>query len=182
VRQALIPFAIVALSASSCAFAADYLTVDQARQVLFPSAIQFEERVSALNPSQLEAVAQTGKVSARTTTWRYWAALDKSGNLLGHVVVDNVIGKFELITYAVGVSDQGVVQGVEILSYRENHGGEIRLASWRKQFQGKTVGQPIKIAQDIAGISGATLSCNHVTDGVRRIVAVLSVLSSAPKS
>jgi hypothetical protein len=31
------------------------------------------------------------------------------------------------------------------------------------------------VGDDIANISGATLSCTHVTDGVRRIVAMLQV-------
>jgi len=31
------------------------------------------------------------------------------------------------------------------------------------------------LGDDIANISGATLSCTHVTDGVRRIVAVVAL-------
>jgi len=31
------------------------------------------------------------------------------------------------------------------------------------------------VGDDIANISGATLSCTHVTDGVRRIVAVVAL-------
>jgi Na+-translocating ferredoxin:NAD+ oxidoreductase RnfG subunit len=89
------------------------------------------------------------------------------------VVVDNVVGKFELITYAVGIALDGSVKQVEILSYRESHGGEIRLPAWRKQFGGKTLAAPIKLGDDIANISGATLSCTHVTEGIRRIVAVV---------
>jgi Na+-transporting NADH:ubiquinone oxidoreductase subunit NqrC len=85
------------------------------------------------------------------------------------------MGKFELITYALGVTPAGVVQGLEILSYRESHGGEVRLAHWRKQFVGKTVNSPLRSSEDIVLISGATLSCNHITDGTRRILAVLSV-------
>ena len=37
----------------------------------------------------------------------------------------------------------------------------------------------MKAGDDIAIISGATLSCEHITDGVRRIVAVLKVLRDA---
>ena len=62
---------------------------------------------------------------------------------------------------------------IEILSYRESHGGEIRLPAWRRQFVGKTSAAPLRLGDDISNISGATLSCQHVTDGVRRIVAVV---------
>ena len=64
---------------------------------------------------------------------------------------------------------------VEILAYRESHGGEVRLPAWRRQFVGKTAASPLRVGDDIANISGATLSCTHVTDGVRRIVAIVEL-------
>jgi len=42
-----------------------------------------------------------------------------------------VIGKHELITYAVGIGSDGAVRGVEILDYRETRGGEVRDPRWR---------------------------------------------------
>ncbi|HWI11259.1 MAG TPA: FMN-binding protein, partial [Burkholderiaceae bacterium] len=95
------------------------------------------------------------------------------------VVTDAVIGKVELIDYAVGIALDGSVKQIEILSYRESHGFEIRLPAWRKQFVGKGAGAAIKVGDDIANISGATLSCTHVTDGVRRIVAVVALARRA---
>jgi hypothetical protein len=35
------------------------------------------------------------------------------------------------------------------------------------------------VGEDIANISGATLSCQHVTEGIRRIVAVVDVARRA---
>jgi Na+-translocating ferredoxin:NAD+ oxidoreductase RnfG subunit len=91
------------------------------------------------------------------------------------VVVDEVIGKFELITYAVGVGLDGAITQIEVLSYRESHGSEIRIAGWRKQFVGKTSAAPIRVGEDIANISGATLSCKHITDGIKRVVSVVDL-------
>jgi hypothetical protein len=90
-------------------------------------------------------------------------------------VIDEVIGKFELITYAVGMGLDGAVKQVEVLSYRESHGHEIRLPAWRKQFVGKTSASPLHVGEDIANISGATLSCNHVSEGVKRVVSVVDI-------
>ena len=61
--------------------------------------------------------------------------------------------------------------GIDILAYRESHGSEVRLPAWRSQFVGKGPADPIKLGADVANISGATLSCTHITDGVHRIVA-----------
>ena len=65
-------------------------------------------------------------------------AAQHAGATLGCVVVDKVIGKVELIDYAVGIGADGAVRQVEILSYRESHGSEMRLPAWRRQFVGKT--------------------------------------------
>jgi Na+-translocating ferredoxin:NAD+ oxidoreductase RnfG subunit len=40
---------------------------------------------------------------------------------------------------------------------------------------GKTSQSPLKLDRDIKNISGATLSCRHVTDGVKRLLAFYEV-------
>ena len=111
---------------------------------------------------------------ARSASWQVRVARH-AGATLGFVVTDDVVGKVELISYAVGIGLDGNVKQVEILAYRESHGFEIRLPSWRRQFVGKGAGAPLRVGDDIANISGATLSATHVTDGVRRIVAVVAL-------
>ncbi|MBS0447069.1 MAG: FMN-binding protein [Proteobacteria bacterium] len=170
-------FAPIALAASvlapTSAHAIDYLTAEQAAKLIFPDADAFEARPLTLNAAQLQQLDAQG-VKARSASWRVQVA-KRGGAELGVVVYDAVVGKVELIDYAVGIALDGSVKQVEILSYRESHGFEVRLPAWRKQFVGKGVGAPIRIGDDIDNISGATLSCTHVTDGVRRIVAVVAV-------
>ena len=155
------------------AFAVDYLSVDQAARLVFAQADKFEPREWLLDAAQLQKLAATG-LAPRSARWPVLLAWQGS-TLLGVLVADAVIGKFELIGYAVGIGADGSVRQVEILSYRESHGHEIRLPAWRRQFVGKTVTAPLRVGDDIANISGATLSCGHVTDGVRRIVAVVDL-------
>jgi hypothetical protein len=64
------------------------------------------------------------------------------------------------------------VRSLDILAYRESHGDAIRLASWRAQFTGKTAADPVRLDDDIRNVSGATLSCRHVTEGVHRLLAL----------
>jgi Na+-transporting NADH:ubiquinone oxidoreductase subunit NqrC len=161
-------------AAPTGAFAIDYLTVEQAQALMFPQADAFLPRRVALDAAQLRSVAARAGVPARTVQWQVMAA-QQADRLLGYLVVDQVIGKFELITYAIAIDADGTLRQLEVLSYRESHGGEIRLPAWRRQFVGKRVEGPLRVGEDIANISGATLSCTHVTDGVRRIMAVLAV-------
>jgi Na+-transporting NADH:ubiquinone oxidoreductase subunit NqrC len=167
--------AVVAGAASVPAFATQYLTVEQAQKVIFPEATAFRRQDVALTTAQMQQVVRLAGVSARSVNWQVLAAF-KGDALVGYVVLDDVIGKFELISYAVGVNPDTTVRQVEILTYRESHGGEIRNPAWRKQFAGKRAQGGIAIGEGIANISGATLSCTHVTDGVRRIAAIAQVV------
>ncbi len=155
------------------AFAVDYMSADQAAKLMFPEAQSFDAATVSLDAAALQKLDAAG-VKPRSAQWQLKAA-HSGGKTLGWVVVDEVVGKFELITYAVGLNADGSVRQVEVLSYRESHGHEIRLPAWRKQFAGKTAAAPMRVGDDIANISGATLSCRHVTEGVRRIVAVVDL-------
>src|SRR4051794_25202392 len=89
----------------------------------------------------------------------------------GFFIVDYVIGKHLVIDYAVALSPEGTIKQIEILNYRESYGGEIRNPDWRKQFVGKGPQSRFALNQGINNISGATLSCRHVTEGIHRILA-----------
>lgn len=103
-----------------------------------------------------------------------WRAT-QSGKLQGFFIVDYVIGKHLVIDYAVALSPDGKVKQIEILNYRESYGGEIRNPDWRKQFVGKGPRSRFALNDGINNIGGATLSCRHVTEGVRRVLATYEV-------
>jgi Na+-translocating ferredoxin:NAD+ oxidoreductase RnfG subunit len=161
------------------AHAEDFLTVQQAQQVLFPHATLFLDSAISLTDAQLDNIKKISGVRQRQQVQKAWRA-EKNGELLGWFMVDEVIGKHDFITYATAISTDGKVVGIEILSYRETHGGQIRQPQWRSNFVGKTLQDEFKLGGDIPNISGATLSCRNVTDGVKRLLAIYQIaLSSA---
>ena len=170
----------VLLTLGVSASATQYATPEEAALRCFPEATAFNENTLQLSPDELRAVAQAAGLPARSAAWRTMTAM-KGDAPLGIVVFDAVLGKFELIDYAVGLGIDGKVRNVEIMAYRESHGYEVRLPAWRKQFVGKGVEARLRVSEDIANISGATLSSTSVTDGVRRIVAVVSTLRANGK-
>ena len=172
-RIVLATCVLASVAVPTTAFAVDYLSAEQAAKLMFPDADAFESRNLTLDSAQLQQLDASG-VRARSANWSVQIAR-RAGATLGFVVTDAVIGKTELIGYAVGIALDGSVKQLEILSYRESHGFEIRLPAWRKQFVGKGATAALHVGDDIANISGATLSCTHVTDGVRRIVAVMAL-------
>jgi hypothetical protein len=167
----LLPFGIVATPLAQVAYAAQYMTVEQAQRAAFPDATAFAATEPA--PDALRAIA-----AAPGWMPKIWHA--RAGDRdLGWLIIDQVIGKSELITYAVALDPNGAVISIEILDYRESHGGEIRLAGWRKQFVGKTGADPVELNKDIKNISGATLSCRHVTEGVQRLLKLYKAVFAA---
>lgn len=163
----LLPLGLAATPVAHVAYAVQYMSVEQAQRAAFPDATEFATR--PLDAANLAAAGAPQGWAPKV--WRARAG----GRDLGWLAVDQVIGKSELITYAVALDANGTVMSVEVLDYRESHGGEIRLAGWRKQFVGKTGGDPVELNKDIKNISGATLSCRHVTEGVRRLLKVYDV-------
>jgi Na+-translocating ferredoxin:NAD+ oxidoreductase RnfG subunit len=147
------------------AYATAYLTVRQAQAAIFPGA-QFTASFIQLNDGQRRVIEQASGVKVRQPLVKAWRV--QGG---GWFFVDEVLGKHEFITYAVGLSPDGRVAGIEIMEYRESYGGEVRNAAWRAQFAGKGAADPLKLDADIRNITGATLSSRHITDGVRRLLA-----------
>ena len=165
----------IASLASTSAFATQYLTVEQAQRVMFPDATAFKDAALQLSTEQMHQVEKLSGLPSRSVNWRVFSA-QRGDALLGYVILDDVIGKVELISYAVAVNPDASVRQIEILTYRESHGFEIRNPAWRKQFAGKSAQAGLTVGDGIANISGATLSCTHVTDGVRRIAAIAQVM------
>ena len=112
-------------------------------------------------------------------TWRFYLA-KTNGKVDGYAVIDSEVGKTEPITLMTFFDAKGVVTGVEILVYRETYGSEVTQPNWRKQFVGKKKEDPLKIGQDIANMTGATLSSRAVTKAVKRDIAVWNTLYGKP--
>jgi hypothetical protein len=162
------------------AVAADYMSVDAAQRAQFPQADHFEEIVLALNPSQKTTVSELAGPQPPHRSLRAWKAL-RGEQLLGYVFVDEVLGRQDMITYAIGIDPAGKIGILDVLAYRESHGGEIRGTAWRNQFDGRTGLEHLRFGADIKNIAGATLSCEHVTQGVRWITALWqTTLKSGP--
>jgi hypothetical protein len=171
----LIPIGTGAAAFAQMAHATQYMSVAEAQHAAFAEATAFRP----LAPPDAASATAVGAPPG-------WAPqlfeARKGDERQGWLIVDQVIGKSELITYALALDSHGAVISVEVLDYRESHGGEIRLAPWRRQFIGKTSADPVALNRDIKNISGATLSCRHLTEGVQRMLKFYAVALQAQGS
>ena len=166
-RMLFLPLAAVVVSSPAQALV--YLTVEQAQKLMFGDR-QLTAVPLALTAAQMAAIEKDSGVKVFAGSLRAWKADDG-----GYFFVDAVIGKHDLITYAVALTAAGKIRDVEILEYREAYGGEVRNAHWRAQFDGKQHGDALRPGRDVPNISGATLSCEHITDGIRRLLATYAI-------
>src|ERR1700730_10692715 len=165
--------ALAALTAApvQIVVATEYLSVEGAQKALFPQADLFSELVLSLNAAQREQVATLAGPQPPHRSLRAWNAM-RGGEIAAYVCVGEVIGREYFITSASGMDAAGRLAALEVLAYRESHGGEIRSDAWRRQFAGRQGLGQLRVQTDIKNIAGATLSCEHVTEGVRWLVAL----------
>ena len=127
---------LAALGPVPIVVAADFLSIDSAQKAVYPEADQFQEVFVAQSAEQLQSLMSRAGEQPTHGVIRIWKA-SRGGTLLGHVFVDEVIGRQNLITYAVGIDTSGALRNLEIMAYRESHGGEVRNPAWREQFSGR---------------------------------------------
>jgi hypothetical protein len=166
------PLIIIGLALATApivAHAKIYVSIEQAQKILIPNKSLTKNPIIITDELQ-DKMRSASSVRHPFQGDRIWKAADGSW-----FIVDEVVGKHEMITYAVALSPTGVVIGIEILDYVESYGYEVAEAQWRKQFIGKTAVDPIKLNQDIQNIGGATLSCKHLTDGVKRVAVLYDI-------
>jgi transcriptional regulator of nitric oxide reductase len=98
----------------------------------------------------------------------------RGDSLLGFAAVRNVKGKDQPITVLVAIDPADRLKDVDVLVYREPYGGEVAYEAWRRQFRGKNVADSLRVGREIRAISGATISVNAVTLGVKQLLADLT--------
>lgn len=169
-RLLLAPIAIYA----SSGYATTYFTLAQVQSAMLPNATWVSSEW-ALSQADKKAISAASKVNVRDATVKTWLA-----NTGERLIVDQVLGKHEFITYAVLLDKNGAVAQIEVMEYKETYGDQIRQPKWRAQFYGKQNGAALTLDQDIKNISGATLSCKHISDGVKRLLATHALVRARP--
>lgn len=161
----LIPAALVGSAIPGPARAIVFMGIEEAQRLIFPG-VALTENFVTLDQDQYNAlIDEVGgepygrKVRAWRTTAGEW------------FVLDQVPGKDNWITYAVGVDAKGSVRQIEILECEDNYDA-ITNAAWRTYFRGRQRKYDIR---HIPVLSGSTLSSQNMAVGVRRVLATIAI-------
>jgi len=167
----LLLFPAISLLIVGNTLGADVLSRDQVLNNAFPLAETFVRKVIRLSDEQMKKLSRESgqKISSRFVT----VYIAKNGDEnLGYGFIGYTKGKSSFIKYFVAITPDGKIHSIEIMSYRGEKGSEVRHEIFKKQFVGKRVDSNIKVGSDINAISGATISSQAITKGIRKIMYI----------
>ena len=96
--------------------------------------------------------------------------------LLGYAYLAQAPSKTAQFDYLVLLDTDLIVKKSKVLIYREEYGGEIGSKRWLKQFIGKSGDDILVYGNNIAAISGATISVRSMTNAMNNLLQSLKIL------
>ena len=158
--------------------AAQYLmTPEDAIADIFSEDFYTEEDTILLSNSEAKSLVHTLHRQIRDSVYIVHKVYSDQ-EFQGYALLTEEFGKYRPITMLIGVDPNFKVQGVRILVYRENRGGEVQRKRFLHQYRGKDSEDPIQINRDIINISGATISVRGVNSGVKKVLEILEMFYS----
>ena len=119
-----------------------------------------------------------GEVTTLDSGISYCIATDKDGKQAGYVFTAGAKGYGGTVSVMVGMDNEGVITGIEILSHSETPGLGMNATTpeFKGQYADKLVDSFVvnkagaSADNEISAISGATITSNAVTDAVNAAI------------
>jgi len=155
-----------------------FLREKDAARAIFGEHVTSTKKTLELSPAEVAELSRVLERKVEIKSYPYLEVRQEADPraLVGEIFVMDVIGQTQPITFAVGVKQDGTLQDVQVMVYREPHGDEIRERRFRAQFAGKKLQDPLVVGKDIDAISGATISSNSAAYAARKGLALADLL------
>lgn len=168
--------ALVLLAAAPRAEAALLLTQKQALALAFPRGEAVERKTAYLSDEQVKQAQRDGKVKIESRVWTYYVGAS-SGQIAGYAYFDTHIVRTLPETFMAVVEPDGTLRSVELLAFAEPEDYKPG-RRWLDQLKGKPR-EGFWVGRTIRNMTGASLTSQAMTDGVRRVMAVHALLHPA---
>lgn len=152
------------------------ISIAEAQQLFFPQNAKFNSLNTRRLADDYRQASREARVPSVFPRFKVWQ-VEIDGEFVGFFFTDDAIGKQDRFDFAVATDVNNRIIGTRVLRYRESHGYEIMQGWWLAQFVGLGPEAPIARGQEIDGISGATLSVDHMAESVRRLVKLAQRLN-----
>ena len=160
--------------------------LQNAYQTVFADASSFQDMTDFDSALATQIVSDAGY--ADDTIDNCVEALDESGNLLGYVItVTSSAGYGGDITFSVGITNEGMINGYSITSISETAGlgmkaRDVGEGTFSSQFENRAAEifsvtkSKASLSSEIDAISAATITSKAVTNGVNACVTYFNTL------
>gem|GEM_PF-672274 len=123
-------------------------------------------------PAKAKKNAESASKQKFANDFIYIYTVSNKGKVTSYGLLDNVYGKAMPITFLVLFDTKGNILSSHIVKYREQYGGEVADKGWNKQFKGKNKDSDYTVGKAIDSISGATISANSVSKGIKKLAVL----------
>lgn len=155
-----------------------FYALDEVKGLAFPDATRVEEReffLTAEQRSQIEALSHMAIETDFVTAYVGY----RSDELLGYAFIDTHQVRTLPETFLVVLGEDGEVSDTHVLAFYEPL-EYLPADRWLEQYRGKALAPDLEVGNRIAGITGATLTAEAINGGIRRALAIHTVLIARP--
>ena len=166
--------AVCLIGAPAAAQAKVFYSRAEALELAFPDAERVESRTYVLRDDQVEQIQALSKSELGTKLVKIYIGL-RGDEVVGYAVIDIHRVRTQPEAFMVVLDPGGSVRSLRVLAFHEPL-EFLPTDRWYGQFDDKTLEQPLKVGGDVHAVVGATLSAHATTRGVRRALAMYTVL------
>ena len=148
----------------------------KARNKKIDKEIKAAYTVEKYSYNAIDVSQEVAKELPSTFSGNNFFEIKTNDSLLGYAYVAKAPSKTDEFDYLVLFDKDLVIVKSKVLVYREDYGGEIGSKRWLKQFIGKSQDDELKYGDNIAAISGATISVRSMTLAINKLLQSIKIL------
>lgn len=156
------------------------LTQKQALAIAFPNGETVERRTAYLSAEQQKTAQENGHVKIDSKVWTYYVGRSSSG-VVGYAYFESHVVRTMPETFMVVINGDDTIRFVELLAFLEPD-DYLPNQRWLAQFKRKALKDDLMVHRGVRNISGASLTSQALSDGVRRVLAVHAVIRAEAKA
>ncbi|KNF09469.1 electron transport complex protein, subunit G [Gottschalkia purinilytica] len=149
---------------------------NEARKEILPKAKEFK----ALEKDKLEKIMSSNK-----SVLEVFVGYDSSNKPVGYAIKTATSGYADLVEVITGISSDGKIEGMKVVSNSETPGLGANAANpeYQNQYKGKSAEKELEVVksgaseEQIQALTGATITSKAVTDGVNTAINAFKDIS-----
>lgn len=152
-----------------------YHAREEALQLAFPGMDKVETRDVYLTPEQHDRIEKLAKAPLDTSLITLYVGW-RAGAPAAYALFDTHTVRTFPETFLVVISPEGTVQATHVLAFHEPE-EYLPTARWLGTFKDRKLEDDLQVGRGVSAITGSTLSTRAVTSGIRRALAIWTVVA-----